>query len=441
MEIPYISVKQRGEIFFVSRFNANDLKKMANFHFRDPYYKYYNSKKRESYDEYICKIQKQGIELKSSEKGIQRRLQYDRIVDIKNFIEKNNDNFFPSSVLLSIDVSNDESFELKYNKMIEEEVGYFNLDEESIINIIDGQHRLGGIFSCDDNIIETIQIPAIILFNVSVSTAAKLFWDINGKQKPVNKSLVYDLYEDIDESASVELKGYHTICQKLYMDMESPLYRQIKMLGVGDGAISQSFFIDTVKMAIDKTDLKYKDLQEKYSNIFMYFRAFQEIFSEDWPVPLEIEKYSDILLDEYARDVLIVRKSQLAKTNGFGAIMGLFPYVYQKVNADISMYKNVITQLKNKVEWVQSGGTGKAIQNKLRNLMHEILFCCKVEVTVDKDLLNHIVVNRIVQYDYEGCAKELGQFKFKAYEHEDELILEISKKFQIAQNNIYLIKV
>ncbi len=118
--------------------------------------------------------------------------------------------------------------------------------------IIDGQHRLAGLFLADESIVDDIELAAGLLFNASVSTAAKLFSDINGKQKAVSRSLIYDLYEQMDQPEIKEFKLYHEMCQKFYTDKDSPLYRQIKMLGIGSGAISQAFFIEYSREAIKR---------------------------------------------------------------------------------------------------------------------------------------------------------------------------------------------
>lgn len=376
MKIPYIKIRQRSETFFVTKIKAVFLKDHINFHFRDPYFQYKKSDSMDKASDYLNQLAKRGIELKSSPEGIQRRLQIGRINEIKDYLSSSNNNFFPNSILLAADVSKIDDFDNEYFKYEQQETGYFDLPDTIRFTVIDGQHRLAGLFTSEEKLISEFELVAILLFNVSISTAAKLFADINGKQKPVNRSLIYDLYEEIETVELHELKRIHGIAEKFYTNDKSPLYRQIKMLGIGNGAISQAFFIDYTLAALKKANIDDKITQEIYNHLFLYFRAFQKVFPEDWPVPLGITSVDE--LDRFADEVLIKKRSQLAKTNGFGAILRLFPEVYHKANGNSANYFDIISLLRNKIKWVEDPnspqGTGKKFQNYLYERMRELIF-------------------------------------------------------------------
>lgn len=376
MKIPYIRVKQRGEIFFVTKLKASFLRDHVVFHFRDPYLKYQSNEATEKIQDYLAKITRKGIDLKSSDEGIQRRLQIQRINDIRKYIELNPSNFFPNSILLSVDVTKINNFENQYMVLEQEEFGYFEFPEDLKISVVDGQHRLAGLLTSNEKIIEDFEIVAVLLFNISISTAAKLFSDINGKQKPVNRSLIYDLSSEITSNDMLEIKNFHAIAMQFYTDEKSPLFRQIKMLGIGKGSISQAFFIEYTKDAIKKTDLCNKPIQEIYNQLYYYFRSFQKVFPEDWPVPLNFNDFEEI--DKYADKVLRERNSQLVKTNGFGAILKLFPDVYKKSDGTFNSYLNVISKLEGKISWTINAnkprGTGKQFQDHLVKIIREELF-------------------------------------------------------------------
>ena len=63
IKIPYIKIKQRDEIFFVSKFRSDILLRYTDFHFREPYLKQQESEDQIKTEAYINKIKKQGIEL------------------------------------------------------------------------------------------------------------------------------------------------------------------------------------------------------------------------------------------------------------------------------------------------------------------------------------------------------------------------------------------
>ncbi|ALC89182.1 hypothetical protein AM500_04800 [Bacillus sp. FJAT-18017] len=371
LRIPYIRVTQKSETFFVSKINTAEIANNIDFHFRDPYS--IDENEIFTYQKYINELERNDIYVSRSEEGIQRRLQLNRIHDIKKYLLSEENNFFPSSILLSVDVSKVRTFEEDYLEYEDSEIGYFNLPDDVRFTVIDGQHRLAGLLSAMEEIQE-FELPAVILFNVSRSTAAKLFSDINGKQKPVSKSLVYDLYSEIDTIRPKEIKKYNVICQKFYSDPTSPLYRHIKMLGIGEGAISQAFFIDYCISNLRYTDLD--DIQEIYTQLFYYFKAFQYVFPEDWPVKEGFSSFEELM--EHSRYVLKERKSQLVKTNGFGAILQLFPKVYRYSAGDFQKYLHIIEQLRGNINWVADPdsptGTGKAFQRKITERLENILY-------------------------------------------------------------------
>lgn len=374
LKIPYIRIRQRDEIFFVTKFRADILLDYIDFHFRDPYTHLQNPLTQLKTDEYINRIQKQGIELESNERGIQRRLQLERIRNIAEYLKSDESNFLPNSILLSASINENSDFYNHYLDYENKEIGYFEFPEDVRFIIIDGQHRLGGLSLLDKKFQEQLELTTILLFNISIPTAAKLFSDINGKQKAVNRSLIYDLYDLIGTEYQNDITIFHSICEAFYTSKRSPLYRQIKMLGIGSGAISQSFFIDYAIDAVKSAGISIRENEQYiYEQLFFYFRAFQRTFPRDWPVPIDFHTIDQ--LDEHAKLVLRERKSQLVKTNGFGAILRLFPKVYNLSGGKFEGYLETISKLKGHINWLNDGsmGTGKSFQNKLLQTMENLL--------------------------------------------------------------------
>lgn len=374
IRIPYIKIRQRNEVFFVTKFRSDVLLNYTDFHYREPYTKFQDSNDQTKTAEYIEKIKRQGINLQSNEEGIQRRLQYERIKNISEYLNTDETNFLPNSFLLSANLDEDDSFFDNYLKYENEEIGYFEFPDSIRFSIIDGQHRLAGISLMDSEFQAKMELTVILLFNVSIPTAAKLFSDINGKQKAVNKSLIYDLQDLIGREYQNEISKYHSICESFYTSKSSPLYKQIKMLGVGSGAISQAFFIDYTMENVNRIDdLKQSDIQSIYDQLFYFFKSFQKTFPDDWPVPLSFE--NDDELENYSIKVLKEKKSQLVKTNGFGAILRLFPDIYKRSKKDYKSYLEIIEKLKGHIKWTNDGtmGTGKGYQDKLLKEMKKTL--------------------------------------------------------------------
>ncbi|NKF05689.1 DGQHR domain-containing protein [Clostridium gasigenes] len=399
MKIFYIKLTQKNEVFYITKFKASELKNKINFHFREPYSDAADD--IEKYEEYIEKLRKKGIEINADDEGVQRRIQIARINKIKKYLEEQDESFFPASVVLTADISKYESFEKIYSRMEEKDFGEVDLPDDIMFQIVDGQHRLAGLFISDKIDQENFEIPAVLLFNATNHTCAKVFTDINGNQTPVNRSGIYDLFDlinDKDENSN-KIKTLHLLCKKLNNDPDSPLFNHIKMLGIGSGAISQAFFIQYLGEALKSANLSYSNSQEIYDHLFIYLKCFQRIFKTQWPVIEnkemnnmdEFEEYKAYLLKtlnkdinnnnqsrDYSNYVLKVAKSQLLKTNGFGAVMMLFPYVYKQVEeANYNKYIKLLNRLDNKIDWATDEiliqGTGKKNQKKMLEKMLDIL--------------------------------------------------------------------
>lgn len=367
IKLRYLKVEQRGLPLYLTKANALQLKSMVDFHFREPYS---DTTRYISQDFMSLKrsLEKNDVSFVDPSKsiGVQRALKRDRVYEIKDFIEGDPSAVLPSTVLLAIDTS-----QVDAEIPVLDETGIFELTTSMHVSVIDGQHRLAGLFLADEKILREIEIPIVFLLNIDTPTAARLFQQINGKQQKVNKSIIFDLFDSIEMDTLTDeddrmTKEYHTICKNMYMDPSSPLFRQIKMLGVGGGAISQSFFIETCKR-----ELRFMgqwDIQDKYDVLYSYFQLFQNLFPEDWPVPIESENMTHDELEAHSDKVLRGRKSQLMKTNGFGAIIKLLRYMH---DYDVPMSR--LDALKGNVDWVHLDGTGDKTQNALFNKLRIIL--------------------------------------------------------------------
>ncbi len=360
---------QKNTAFYLSKASALDLKSIVDFHFREPY-KDYVSYERKDFQAVKRQLEESGANIDQNPAGwgVQRVLNRSRVLDIRDYIENDPEALFPSTVLLAIDTSGREALTGEAVDVLQD-FGKFCVTPDMSVSVIDGQHRLAGLFLSSEETLRAIEMPVAFMLDVSVPVAAKLFQHINGKQQKVNKSVIFDLFDNVpDESLDTEddraTKRYHTVCVNLYTDPESPLYRQIKMLGVGGGAISQAFFIDACKKELKC--FKGSDVQDIYDELFDYFVVLQQAFPEDWPKPLghksdeEIDRYSDMVLRE--------RKSQLAKTNGMTAMLRLYNWLVEKGIGTFA-----VKALCGEIDWTEPIGTGGVAQTRLFKRLKEII--------------------------------------------------------------------
>jgi DGQHR domain-containing protein len=129
------------------------------------------------------------------------------------------------------------------------------------VNIIDGQHRIEAIRSLiKDGRTEfsDFMVPFTLLVDLPFYLQAELFAIVNGKQKPVNRSRVYDLFgyrglgdlEQQERAYRGELaidRFSHHVVRVMNESTASPWNGWIKMRGIGRGVVTQAAFIDPLR--------------------------------------------------------------------------------------------------------------------------------------------------------------------------------------------------
>ena len=168
----------------------------------------------------------------------QRIVKPKRIAEIQSFLD--NGNFFPNAIILNIDTLKGQPLQFdaveKNNYDSQTQIGILHLPQNyHCAYIIDGQHRLYG-YACS-KYKESNTIPVIAFENLPSEEQAKLFVDINSKQKTVNKNLLNTLDADLRWNSSNKddaIKALKSkLLQKLTEDQLSPLY---KLISTGDNS-------------------------------------------------------------------------------------------------------------------------------------------------------------------------------------------------------------
>ena len=203
----------------------------------------------------ILEIARSEIRTPYNSRGIQRNLDESRAKKISRYA-KNDDAIFPTPIVLSAS-----------SKMVE-----FKNNDAFVINnkykyncsIVDGQHRLRGIEIA--GLQENFVLPVVFIFDTYLEQDAEIFSAINGNQKPVSKSLVYDLY-GLSDKKTVQ-KTCHEIVESLNSDEDSLMKGKIKMLGIKDetkpnASVSQATMIDSLMNYItNDPDRDNQDIQQ-----------------------------------------------------------------------------------------------------------------------------------------------------------------------------------
>lgn len=281
---------------------------------------------------------------------------------------------FPTSIILALDLNQEHESKEEYlsyieNKSSEELTGAFfnqfeNNDIELLIPnqklalIVDGQHRLAGMIKLfidaanneikigrkslkdeypelDNDIVlkylYQFEFNCALLLGFDKWEQGKVFADVNFNQKPVNKSLYYDIFGSYPNPVKNDIFLAHMLAMHLNNNEKSVIKDFIKMLGSGQGYFSQAFFVEAIlnhfnskgiwgSMPMDylNNGTDYKILPKYFKS---YFKAIKEVFIDYWPKADETSsrKYKNIL----------------CKTTGMGALIKLIGPMYRKLKSTI----------------------------------------------------------------------------------------------------------
>lgn len=277
----------------------------------------------------------------------QRRIDNERLKDIQKFIirsisdEQNNVSLatlFPTSMIIAMPLEEED---------LHVEGDEINIELKGNVFIVDGQHRLMAMLLLyktllDENTIKTDRVNYMIkyledykfnctiLVNFDLWEQGQVFINVNFKQKPVNKSLYYEVFgseyrEDSQDDKRNQIYMAHCLVKELNEQKNSPFRNKIKMLGTGKGYISQAFFVESLlpffrlKGIWWKNPIGYTVSEDEYegylTELLSYFYAISGLFQKYWPA------------EDDDKGTII------CKTTGVGAWLRLLQYIH-KVSKD-----------------------------------------------------------------------------------------------------------
>ncbi|WP_081073250.1 DGQHR domain-containing protein [Burkholderia multivorans] len=231
----------------------------------------------------VTAISYAAIRNQSTEEGaVQRVLNPRRIASIREFTLAGGD--YPSALVLN--------WVSEQNKLIRSQGGVLTIkDSPFSAQIIDGQHRIAGIRAAieDDANIGKLELPVVIYENLTTEECANIFISINTEQKPVPRSLVFDLYgvasDAVVDRAAVRARD---IAMALNEDEDSPYHQLIRLPNSSKrkGGIALSTVVNAIKPLVDeKGDFEQVDVMEFETQrkiIENWMGALQKIYGDSW---------------------------------------------------------------------------------------------------------------------------------------------------------------
>ena len=160
ISVPFVHAKQGSKSFFLTALSAADLVQ-------------------------ISYVARRGVD--EEEGAVQRLLNPARIAGIRDFVISGGS--FPVSIVLNW-FDSSTAPKVKAGKLVIQKC-------PRSAQIIDGQHRIIGMAAAIERkqSLSKLQLPVSLYTGLTTKESADIFLSINTEQKPVHRSLVFDLYK------------------------------------------------------------------------------------------------------------------------------------------------------------------------------------------------------------------------------------------------------
>ena len=222
----------------------------------------------------------------SNEKAYQRQIIRRKIDELVQYYEQCRQARDLPSIPGAVIISCDEKLSFQPADG-DSRVGILKVPErEGILRAIDGQHRLLALHADIDRFAgEDFSVPAIIFDRLPEDHVVQMFVTINAKHTRLNASHLVSLsgrqlYRDENLAAA------HDVARALNDREDSPLYDEIKLLGVGRGRVAQAPLAQELKKLFSAgtfSGRKASDMHEEARKFFVnYFKQIALVFGGAW---------------------------------------------------------------------------------------------------------------------------------------------------------------
>lgn len=217
----------------------------------------------------------------TEEGAIQRVLNTSRIASIKDFTLRGGD--YPNAIVLNW-ISKDNPLSVVGGNLQFE-------DAPLSAQIIDGQHRIAGIRAAiaENEKIGLMDLPVVIYENLTSKECADIFLSINEEQKPVPRSLVFDLF-GIASEGSIDPAALRArdIAMNLHNFEISPYFGLLKLPGtpIRKGGIAFSTAVTAIKPIVEAKgvleQIGIEELEVQRQIILNLFLAVASKYKDQW---------------------------------------------------------------------------------------------------------------------------------------------------------------
>lgn len=284
--VPAHKVRQFGVDFYQTSFTSGDIQKLVKFEVLS-----YSGAEEEKLKKKLAKASAINWEMLEkrigqSEAAFQRPMIRKKIRELVQYYldckESQNLPAIPGAVIMIAEKK------LSFSPIGKNpNLGMLQIPEEpGILRCLDGQHRLLALSAQMETDLE-IDVPAVLFDTLDARQTVELFVTINAKHTRLNPSHLISLagrrlYADSYQALA------HDIIRTLNEEESSPLHREIKILGVGKGRVSQASLAEEMVDLFGNIEKlgganRFKEFEQNGKRFFLnYFKAILAIFPKAW---------------------------------------------------------------------------------------------------------------------------------------------------------------
>ena len=284
--VPAHKVRQFGVDFYQTSFTSGDIQKLVQFEVLSYSGAEEETKKRKPTKTSAINWEMLEKRIGQSEAAFQRPMIRKKIRELVQYYldckESQNLPAIPGAVIMITEKK------LSFSPIGKNpNLGMLQIPEEpGILRCLDGQHRLLALSAQMETDLE-IDVPAVLFDTLDARQTVELFVTINAKHTRLNPSHLISLagrrlYADSYQALA------HDIIRALNEEESSPLYREIKILGVGKGRVSQASLAEEMVDLFGNIEKlgganRFKEFEQNGKRFFLnYFKAILAIFPKAW---------------------------------------------------------------------------------------------------------------------------------------------------------------
>ena len=265
----------------------------------------------------------------------QRMLNKTRLKSIRQYIT--DDGIFPTNIVVNLDKNR-----LQFERIHQQSAGELDagicgwLDIRPTYKsawIIDGQHRLYA-YSGHDRAPKS-RLSVLAFDGLAPSEQAKLFIDINAKQKSVKRSLLQELYAELHWDSDIPQVRVRAIISKAIQDLdidpESALFQRVQTADVGKDEI-RCISLTSLYGAVEKTE--FFIAKEKQGHVVDY----GPLWAGDNEATLKRAKY---ILKEWLNTVRLAASDWWDRGAGEGGGLAMNDGVITCINVMRSVFQEL----------------------------------------------------------------------------------------------------